>query len=181
MQNSNAMWSLMVWLVQRISFLLAKASFIYLLQHLWGFLLLAVYIHLIFFSTLVSPYDILKRSKHWRNGFSSQYMKSYFGDDCDPNFGWCTLTCHSNIRCLQNITINGVVMNKSYYTHPLIFPEVSIKDPENKGEFNSKVTLLNCLDYALIYDNKFTKVAKQKPYMLLLSTVKLPWQPLSKN
>ena len=54
-------------------------------------------------STLVSPRDILKTSKDWRNGFSGQDMKTYFGANCDPNFGRCTLTCHSNLRRSQNI------------------------------------------------------------------------------
>ena len=51
-------------------------------------------------------------------------------------------------------------MNKNCYTYLLILPEVSNKDLENKGEFNPKVTLLNFLDYVLIYDDKFAKDCK---------------------
>ena len=88
-------------------------------------------------------------------------MKTYFGAKCDPNFGQCTLMCHSNLRPSQNISINGVVMNGNCYTYPLILPEVSIDDPENEGQVNPKATLLNCLDYALIYDNKFVQDCEQ--------------------
>ena len=49
-------------------------------------------------STLVSPRDVLKTSLNWKNGFSGQDMKTYFGRNGDPNFGRCTLTCHSNRR-----------------------------------------------------------------------------------
>jgi len=37
---------------------------------------------------------------------------------------------------------------------------VSIEDPENEGEFNPKATSLNCLDYALVYDDDFIKDCK---------------------
>ena len=99
-------------------------------------------------STLVSPRDILKTSKDWRNGFSGQDMKTYFGANYDPNFGWCTLTCHSNLCRSQNVSIDGIVMNGNCYTYPLILPEVTIDDPENEGQVNPKATSLNCLDYA---------------------------------
>ena len=36
-------------------------------------------------STLVSFCDILKTSKHWRDGFSGQDMKTYLGTNSDPN------------------------------------------------------------------------------------------------
>ena len=78
-------------------------------------------------STLVSPQDILKTLTDWRNGFSGQDMKTYFGANCDSNFGRCTFTCHSNLRPSQNISIDDVVMNGKCYTYPLILPEVSIE------------------------------------------------------
>ena len=84
-------------------------------------------------------------------------MKTYFGANCDPNFGRCTLTCHSNLRCSQDINIDGVVMNGNCYTYPLILPEVDFVDPANDNEVNPKATYLNCLDYALIYDDDFVK------------------------
>ena len=77
-------------------------------------------------STLVSPRDILKRSKDWHNRFSGQYMKTYFGANCDPNFGRWTFTCHSNLRRSKTNSVDGVVMNVICYTYPLILPEVSI-------------------------------------------------------
>ena len=76
-------------------------------------------------------------------------MKTYFGANCDPNFGWCTFTCYSNLRRSKNISIDGIVMNGNYYTYPLILLEVSIKSP--------LATLLNCLDHTLIYDDDFIK------------------------
>ena len=76
-------------------------------------------------------------------------MKIYFGTKCDPNFWRCTFTCHSKRRQSENISINDIVMNGNCYTYPLILPEVFIESP--------LVTLLNCLDYALIYDDAFIK------------------------
>ena len=84
-------------------------------------------------------------------------MKTYFGANCDPNVGQCILTCQSNLRRSQNISINGIVMDGNCYTYPLILPEVTIKDPEKEGEFNPKATSMNCLDYALVYDDVFIK------------------------
>ena len=46
-------------------------------------------------------------------------------------------------------------MAGNWYTYPLILPEVSIDDPAYKDNINPKATLLNCLDYALIYDDDF--------------------------
>ena len=80
-------------------------------------------------------------------------MKTYFGASCDPNFGRCIFTCHSNLRRSQNISINGIVMNGNCYTYPLILPEVSIESP--------LATLLNCLDHALIYDDDFIAECEQ--------------------
>ena len=40
-------------------------------------------------------------------------------------------------------------MNGNCYTYPLILPEVFIESP--------LVTLLNCLDYALIFDDAFVE------------------------
>ena len=48
-------------------------------------------------------------------------------------------------------------MNGNCYTYPLILPEVSIKDPDIENAVHSKATLLNCLDYALIYDDESAK------------------------
>ena len=104
-------------------------------------------------STLVSPQDILKTSKNRRNGSSGQDMKTCFGANCDPNFGRCTFTCHSNLRRSQNISIDGIVMNGNYYTYPLNLPKVSVKSPHT--------SLLNCLDHALIYDDNFVAECKQ--------------------
>ena len=84
-------------------------------------------------------------------------MKTYFGANCDQNFGRCTLTCHSNFRWFQNVSIDGIVMNRNCYTYPLILPEVTIDDPENEGQVNPKATSLNCLDYDLVYDDAFVK------------------------
>ena len=98
-------------------------------------------------STLVSPRDILKTSPNWKNGFSGQDMKTYFGRNGDPNFGRCTFTCHNNRRRSENITINGIVMNGKCYTYPLILPDVEIDSP--------LATSLNCMDHALIFDDDF--------------------------
>ena len=98
-------------------------------------------------STLVSPRDILKTSKDWRTGFSGQDMKTYFSANGDPNFGRCTFTCHNKCRQSENISIDGIAMNGNCYTYSLILPEVSIE--------SKLATLLNCLDYALIYDDAF--------------------------
>ena len=38
---------------------------------------------------------------------------------------------------------------------------MSIRDPENKGQFNSKAISLNCLDYALIYEEEFVQDYEQ--------------------
>ena len=46
-------------------------------------------------------------------------MKTYVGANCDPNFGRYTLTCHSNLRRSQNISIEGVVMNGHCYNLPI--------------------------------------------------------------
>ena len=80
-------------------------------------------------------------------------MKTYFGKNCDPNFGRCQFTCHSNLRRSQNITIDGVVMNGNCYTYPLILPDVEFLDAND--DFNPLATSLNCLDYALVYDDAF--------------------------
>ena len=84
-------------------------------------------------------------------------MKTYFGANCDPNFGWCTFACYNNLQQSQNISIAGVVMNRNCYTYPLNLTEVSIKDPAYEDQINPKANSLNCLDYALIYDDDFTQ------------------------
>ena len=84
-------------------------------------------------------------------------MKTYFGKNCDPNFGRCQFTCHSNLRRSQNITIDGVVMNGNCYTYPLILPEVDFLDPVDDNQINPKATSMNCIDYALVYDHDFVK------------------------
>ena len=52
-------------------------------------------------------------------------------------------------------------MNSNCYTYPLIFPEVTIKDPAYEDHINPKATYLNCLDYALIYDEDFIEDYEQ--------------------
>ena len=79
-------------------------------------------------------------------------MKTYFGANCDPNFGRYTFTCHSNLCWSQNITIDGIVMKGNCYTYPLILPEVSIESP--------LATSLIFLDQALIYDDDFIEKCK---------------------
>ena len=108
-------------------------------------------------------------------------MKTYFGANCDPNFGRCTLTCHSNLRWSQNISIDGIVMNGNCYTYPLILPDVSIKDPENEGEFNPKATSLNCLDYALVYDDAFIKECNTATKYAVSGHQKQSCKPLMTN
>ena len=74
-------------------------------------------------------------------------MKTYFGPNGDPNFGRCTFTCHNNRHRSENISIDGIVMNGNCYIYPLILPDVSLE--------LKLATSLNCLDYALIYDDAF--------------------------
>ena len=88
-------------------------------------------------------------------------MKTCFDANCDTNFSQCTLTCHSNLQRSQNTSIDGVVMNSNCYTYLLILLEVSIKDPAYEDHINPKAISLNCLDYALIYDEDFIEDCKQ--------------------
>ena len=98
-------------------------------------------------STLVSPRDILKTSLNWKNGFSGQDMKTYFGPNGDPNFGRCTFTCHNNCHRSKNISTDGIVMSVNCYTYPLILPDVHIDSP--------LAISLNCMKHASIYDDAF--------------------------
>ena len=52
-------------------------------------------------------------------------------------------------------------MNGNCYTYPLIIPEVSIVDPVYEDHMNPKANSLNCLNYALIYDNDFIEDCEQ--------------------
>ena len=74
-------------------------------------------------------------------------MKTYIGVNSGPNFRRCTFTCHNKRRQFKNISINCIVMNSNCYTYPLILLEVSLE--------SKLATLLNSLDYALIYDDAF--------------------------
>ena len=80
-------------------------------------------------------------------------MKTHFGANCDSNFGRYIFTCHSNLCLSKIINIDDIVINDNCFTYPLIFPEVNIKSPH--------AILLNCLEYALIYDNGFVAECKQ--------------------
>ena len=62
-----------------------------------GFLTVCYFYSPQFSSTLVSPWDILNTFKDWRTEFNGQDIKTYFGANGDPNFGRCTLACHSNL------------------------------------------------------------------------------------
>ena len=52
-------------------------------------------------------------------------------------------------------------MNGNCYTYPLIFPKVSINDPENEGQVNPKASSLNYLAYDLVYDDNFIQDCEQ--------------------
>ena len=48
-------------------------------------------------------------------------------------------------------------MNRNCHTYLLILSKVSIDDPKIEGQINPKATSLNCLDFALIYDDEFSQ------------------------
>ena len=48
-------------------------------------------------------------------------------------------------------------MNSNCYTYSLILPDVDLVDPDNCNRINPKATSMNCLDYALLYDDDFVK------------------------
>ena len=97
-------------------------------------------------------------------------MKTYFGANCDPNFGRCTFNCHSNRRRSQNISIDGVVLNGNCYTYSFILPEVSIESP--------LATLLNFLDHALICDDDFIEKCNKATVHVVLVHHKAALQAL---
>ena len=52
-------------------------------------------------------------------------------------------------------------MNGNCYTYPLILPDVNFVDPLDSTQVNPKATSMNCLDYALIYDDDFPHECKE--------------------
>ena len=125
------------------------------------------------FPTLVSPCDILKTSMNWQNSFSGQDMKKYFGANGDSHFGGCCFTCHHKLSCSQNIVIDDIVMNGNCYTYPFILPDVDIDHPET--------TFLIPRTMPLFMMKNTLKIVKLQLYILLMTTVKLPYQLLKNN
>ena len=61
-------------------------------------------------SILINPQDILKTNKNWNKSFSNQDLRSDFFENSNPNYGYCTLTCHQQLCTSQNIVVNSVIM-----------------------------------------------------------------------
>ena len=72
-------------------------------------------------------------------------------------------------------------MNGNCYTYPLILPIVSINDPAYEDDINPKATLLNCLDYAFIYNDDFIEDCTQAALHAISVHQKAAWKLLKKN